>query len=252
MDAQELQRLIKDTPEGGELTLPEGTIAGGVVLKRSITLVGAGPERTILDAGGRGTVLSVDGGEVTVKGVRITGGKSTRGGGVSIDNGARVALIDCHLTGNGANAGKGGAVNVDRGAVRLLRCHFLDNRADEGGAVFIGGTAEGELEGCYFAQNSAERGGALSLTGGAKVRLEHCRLDENLGARKGHHLYTYGSSAQRPKLTLVQVVFGEVAAEGPSIVNDSDFKAEIELDGTVWPSDSPNTAKPKRRRFTLH
>ena len=64
--------------------------------------------------------------------------------------------------------------------------------------------------------------------------------------------YTYGSSAQRPKLTLVQVVFGEVAAEGPSIVNDSDFKAEIELDGTVWPSDSPNTAKPKRRRFTLH
>jgi hypothetical protein len=252
MDAIELQKLIRDTPDGGELTLPAGTIHGTLVINKSLTLVGAGPEHTTLDAAGRGPVIAVDGGDVTLKGLRITGGKGRSGGGVSVDNGARVQLIECHLVGNAASTGRGGGVNVDKGAVRLSRCHLLENRADEGGAIYVGGDAEGELEGCLLAQNSAERGGAVSVTDGANVLLENCRLDENHAARKGHHLFAYGSSARRPKILLVQVVFAEVSADGASIVNDSDFKAEIEVDGTVWPADSQNTAKVRRRRFTLH
>ncbi len=256
MDQFELSQRIRNAQPGTEIHLPPGRIEGAFVVPRAVTLIGAGRDETIIDGGGRGAVLAIDAanGETRLEGLTITGGRSRGGGGLSLDNGARVYVRDCRLTGNSAAAGRGGGANVDRGELHLEACELLDNHATEGGAVFIGGNAKGSLRDCFVAQNSAERGGGLAFSGGAQVRIEQTRLEENQAARKGHHLYTWGTSASRPRIVLAHVVFGDVSADGARIVNASDFKAEYELEHTAWPEDSEpaSTARPRRRKFTLH
>lgn len=255
MDAQELAQRLRTAEEGARIELPAGRIEGTFVLPRAVTLVGQGASETVIDGKGRGAVFSVDavGTPVRLEGMTITGGRSRAGGGLSIDNGAQVSLRRVRLEDNRAASGRGGAINLDRGRIALERCELVMNRAIEGGAIFVGGDAEGALHECWLAQNSAERGGALGITGGARVRLEACRLEENQAARKAHHLYTWGSSASRPQIELVKVAFGDVRSEGASIVNESDFKAEFTLEHTTWPSDSEKpAAKRVRRKFTLH
>lgn len=255
MDATELARRIRDAPDGAEIVLPAGRIEGTFVLGRAVRLVGAGPGETVIDGAHGGAVFAVDAKEAQVhlRGMTITGGRSRVGGGVSVDNGARVRLERCRLEDNRASAGRGGAVNIDRGRLELVDCELAHNRAQEGGAVFVGGDVQALLQRCWFAQNAAERGGGLCVGGGARVRVEDTRFEENQAVRKAHHLFTWGSASNQPHITLVRVVFGDVSAEGPRIVNDSDFKADIVLEHTTWPDDSARVAtKRARRKFTLH
>lgn len=66
-----LQMFIDITPPGGVLRPPPGSYAGPVVIRRPLTLEGEG--RITIDAGGRGTVLSILADGVTVRGLRLTG-----------------------------------------------------------------------------------------------------------------------------------------------------------------------------------
>ncbi len=65
-----LQMFIDVTPPGGVLRPPPGSYAGPVVIRRPLTLEGEG--RITIDAGGRGTVLSIIADQVTVRGLRLT------------------------------------------------------------------------------------------------------------------------------------------------------------------------------------
>jgi len=65
-----LQMFIDVTPPGGVLRPPPGTYAGPVVIRRPLTLEGEG--RISIDAGGRGTVLSIIADQVTVRGLHLT------------------------------------------------------------------------------------------------------------------------------------------------------------------------------------
>lgn len=66
-----LQMFIDITPPGGVVRPPPGSYAGPVVIRRPLTLEGEG--RITIDAGGRGTVLSILADGVTVRGLRLTG-----------------------------------------------------------------------------------------------------------------------------------------------------------------------------------
>ena len=65
-----LQLFVDITPPGGVLTLPAGTYAGPVVVKKPITIDGKG--EVILDGEGEGTVLTIRSDGVTVRGLHIT------------------------------------------------------------------------------------------------------------------------------------------------------------------------------------
>ncbi|RLJ68165.1 nitrous oxide reductase family maturation protein NosD [Sulfurisoma sediminicola] len=68
---QPLQALIDATPAGGTLRLAPGRYAGPVVIARPMTLDGQGKAR--IDGSGRGTVLAVRAGGVTVRGLTVAG-----------------------------------------------------------------------------------------------------------------------------------------------------------------------------------
>lgn len=69
--AGRLQELIDATPEGGTLRLAPGSHAGPASINRRMTLEGGGKAAIVGD--GRGTVLSVSGSGVTLRGLRIAG-----------------------------------------------------------------------------------------------------------------------------------------------------------------------------------
>lgn len=69
--AQPLQTLIDATPAGGVLRLEPGRYAGPVVVDRPLTLDGGG--QATIDAGGRGTVLTLRTGGATVRGLTLNG-----------------------------------------------------------------------------------------------------------------------------------------------------------------------------------
>jgi nitrous oxidase accessory protein len=64
-----LQLYVELTPEGGILKPPPGEYSGPVVIKKKITLDGAG--KVILDGGGNGSIISIEADNVVVRGLHL-------------------------------------------------------------------------------------------------------------------------------------------------------------------------------------
>lgn len=84
--APPLQPLVDATPEGGTLRPPPGTWSGPVRIRRPIALDGGG--EVTIDGGGHGTVIRVEAGGVTLRGLRIVGSGSNHD---AIDAGVALA-----------------------------------------------------------------------------------------------------------------------------------------------------------------
>lgn len=69
--AIDLQALIDTTPSGGTLSLAPGSYAAPVVIDRSMTLTGT--RDVVVDAGGVGSVITIEAPDVTIDGVTIRG-----------------------------------------------------------------------------------------------------------------------------------------------------------------------------------
>lgn len=227
-----LQKQIDDARPGAIIHLPAGTMRGCLVIDKPITLRGAGAENTVLDGWGKGPVLSIDaiGGDVRIEELAISGGRGSMGGGVSVDNGARVHLVGCMLQKNAARTGRGGAVAVDRGFVRLHECTVVDNRAQLGGAIFVGGDGKVEISATILADNVAVRGGALAAVDDAELEVWTSRLERNYAEVEGHHLYTYGSLSHAPRIAVTNTMLGAVDNAGLAIANHRTMKASIVLE----------------------
>jgi hypothetical protein len=247
--AAEVQKKIDAAAEGSVVELPEARIEGTLVVNKALTLRGFGAEKTIIDAHGRGPAIAVEakGGKVMIEGVTLTGGNDARGGGLSIDNGAEVELIDSHVTKNRSGRGRGGGVAVDRGRVRLVRCRVYENTALDGGGLYIGGNAHGELVDSIVSGNEATaNGGGLVVLERGRVTVVRTRFEQNKSADRGRQIYLSGTSGAAPLLVLEDVTFGAAGGDGPSISNDPAFAGAIELKRTPWPKDS---GKPPPRKM---
>ena len=71
LSAANLQTLVDATPEGGVLRPPAGLYTGPIKIARPITIEGRGEVR--IDAEGRGSVISIRGTGVTLRGLHIQG-----------------------------------------------------------------------------------------------------------------------------------------------------------------------------------
>lgn len=69
-DSATLQKLIDQTPDGGTLLLPPGTYAGPVIVTSPITI--DGQNQSIIDAGGKGTVVLLDTDGATLRNLHLT------------------------------------------------------------------------------------------------------------------------------------------------------------------------------------
>ncbi|MFO0724369.1 MAG: hypothetical protein U1E65_11335 [Myxococcota bacterium] len=244
MTAADVQERIDAARPGEEIELGPGRIRGRLIISKPIVLRGAGAGVTVIDAQESGPAISVDagGGVVSIEEMSITGGRSALGAGVSIDNGAEAEIIGCMLERNSARSGRGGAVGIDRGVLRIKESTLVSNEARVGGGIFVGGDATVEVWLSIIAENRAQRGGGLAAVDGATLNVWTCRLAKNLAELEGHHLYCARTLARRPRVTLLNAALGITPAAGLAISNERRVAAELTIDHSTVAREFAQTA----------
>ena len=90
-----LQLYIELTPSGGVLKLPPGKYSGPVVIKKPITIEGAG--KVELDGDGKGTVITIKADKSVVRGLHITHSGTSHD---SVDAGVSIEANECVVENN--------------------------------------------------------------------------------------------------------------------------------------------------------
>ena len=116
-----------------------GTYPGTYAITRSMTLLGAGPARTILDGENRGgsVVMIAPGVTVTITGVTIKGGNSDFGGGIY--NQGTCTVENSTFTANTART-RGGGIFHNTGTLTVHNSTFTANTAESGGGIYNQGS----------------------------------------------------------------------------------------------------------------
>lgn len=129
-------------------------------------------------------------GTLQVAGVQFTGnalpgGTPNSRGAVLYNDGGNAAFDGARFLDNGGtDIDTGGVMFVNAGAVTVRDADFIDNRAFDGGAVFVNTGAEFVAVDSEFSGNSASWGGALEIQGGS-ARLVRVRMTENTSVSDG-------------------------------------------------------------------
>lgn len=154
--------------------------SGDLDITDHLILSGAGPDETIIDAGGLDRVLDLFGPdtEVAISGLTIRNGRLPPGlatdeaGGGGIRNAAILSLTGVRLQGNRVNGTSpadagGGLFNT---ATCVLRNSTIDqNRAASGGGVANQNGSSLEIQASTLSDNQSETGAGLFNKGRAKV-----------------------------------------------------------------------------------
>ena len=236
VDGEQLQRLLDEAAPHQTVELPPGRITGTFTIDRPLILRGAGAEQTIVEGDGTGPVLAVDAEEGTVRidNMSISQGRSSFGGGVSIDNGARVEIHRCLFTQNRAPSGCGGAIAIDGGELLVSESTLAWNAGKVGGAVFVGGDARVQIVATIFDNNLSLKGGAIGVRDGAEVDVWTCRFEQNRADDEGHHLWAISSFDRHPHILVSNSILGPSSGNfGCAIANHPVFSAQLALDNTA-------------------
>ena len=236
VSADQLQHQLNTAAPNQIVALPAGRISGTFAIDRPLILRGAGADRTILEGDGTGPVLAVeaDSGTVRIEQLSITQGRSSFGGGVSIDNGGRVEVHRCLLTQNRSPSGMGGAIAIDRGELQISESTLAWNAGKVGGAIYVGGQARAQIVATILDNNLSLKGGGIAIRGGAEVDVWTCRFDHNRADDEGNHLFAISSFYRRPHIILSNSILGPSSGKhGRAIANHSVFSAQLGVDNTA-------------------
>jgi hypothetical protein len=158
-----------------------------------------GPELTILDGDGSGSVVSFvtgEGADSILDGFTLTNGNASNGGGLRIE-GASPFLTRLAITANTVSAsGRGAGIYIDDGGPQLSRISVTDNGSATtyGGGISVGGTSTVDLQSVTIADNEGGRCGGLYVTDDAAVFLRNVWIAGNTANESGGGAFLTGYS----------------------------------------------------------
>ena len=176
-EARSIQAAVDFAPDGAMIRLGQGTFVGPVSCAgKSIAIVGAGSDSTVVRGFGSRPVFAFDGDDrstVVLRGISIVGGRGSDGCGVSFA-GVRFDARDLRIAGN-----QGCGAVVRGGSGDFDACTFEGNRSPGSGGGFRNEGGRVQFVGCTFRHNvSTAFGGAVASKGG-RVELLACSLEDN-------------------------------------------------------------------------
>ena len=165
--------------------------------KHSLTINGAGADKTILDGGGNIQVMNIrTSGNLEINDLTIRNGNSSSyGGGLYAETRSSSMLIkNCFFTSNFSSQNGGGAeLKTNNGEISMTRCLFYDNVSNyHGGGAFLFAYPEGEVHitSTIFRNNKATKWGGGAFTEG-NLNFINNTLFKNTSGWEGGGLFTY-------------------------------------------------------------
>jgi len=154
---------------------------------KAITVRGlAGPEKTVINAKGAGSVVTCANGEANdsvLDGFTITGGNSQNGGGM-LNEQSSPTVRNCAFTNNIANNRGGGMANIDSDPI-VSDCVFENNSAGNGGGIG-GDHASPTVTNCVFRANTATSfGGGMHNQFTNSAEITDCQFIANVASVDG-------------------------------------------------------------------
>ncbi len=228
---ENLHAEIAAANPGDTVRLCAGTweLTRTIVIDKDLTLIGAGIDQTILDAGGNGSVLVFGytaGITVTLHGLTIMGGKAEQGGGIN-NYTAQLMLIDVRVTGNSATVGGGGGIAHYSYTLTLVRSSVTENTGGHvgGGIINYSGTVILEAGSSVSGNSSPDLdesagvGGGMYNLGGAVILEAGSSVSDNI-AKFGAGIFNRTHTATAA-LTMHagSTVSGNTATTGGGIYN---------------------------------
>lgn len=213
-----VQEAIDSAPEGFTVAVCPGRYVENLRIEaRTLRILALeGPEVTILDGGGAGTVLTILGSpELSVEGFTVENGLGTNGGGLSATASA-LLLVNVVLQRNIASEQGGGAF-FSRCTGELRDSVITENSAAEGGGLAVSGGDLDVLDSeiTHNAASPGERtwngasggGGGLWVSGRGELR--GLTVADNTSEGCGGGLYTLNSGG-----LIAESVFEDNTASG--------------------------------------
>jgi hypothetical protein len=272
-DFSSIQGAVNAAAPGDTLDLAAETFFETVSVAKDLMIQGAGPLVTVVDGGTTGSVFTVDGASVTLRGLTARNGGALNGGGIStIGTGADVRLIDVHVRNNAAAAVGGGIHNPD-GSVTITRNLIAENTVpgmdNAGGGVFNAGTmtirdslirdndawlgggiySSGDLtlDGSTLQSNDAEFGGAISTSGG-NLTMRDCTVSGNSANEGGG--FCVGLFETFEKIAITRSTIAENTANVGGGIFDYSQVGTIELESTILSGNTGGNCHPPTGVFS--
>jgi hypothetical protein len=155
-----------------------GSTPACVIMQPGVTLRGAGPEATIIDAEGLGRGIFVeDTDDVVIENLQVRGAYAEiYGAGILVRNGSTgVELRDLRIEANG----DGGVVFIQDTAGLVERVSFIGNEAKQGGGLAIEEFSAATVSDCVFDGNIAPSGAGAFIRSGCTVTMSGCVIVNN-------------------------------------------------------------------------
>ncbi|MEL7473172.1 MAG: GC-type dockerin domain-anchored protein [Planctomycetota bacterium] len=176
-----LQDALDNANSGDAIEIAAGTLFESDLAFPAgidLTIRGAGPSLTSIDAQLQDRVLGLTSGTIRFERIAFRNGRPTASfqGGLSLRN-SSVHITDCHFIGNeGTNWAS--AVETDGGSVTFTRCEFRDNTNGTVGMIVVDANSSVSLVGCVFTGNSNTIATILSQSN-SNVALIGCEFAGN-------------------------------------------------------------------------
>ena len=244
-----IQAAIDAAQEGATIFLKHKTYYENVYIPRSVSIIGKGPDKTIVDGSQQaGSVFAIGmdksgtptlGLEVTLAGLTIRKGSGTymewggpAGGGIYNDEG-KLTVMDCIIKDNTAEWG-GGIFNhavYGSATMDLINSQIFRNTATlDGGGIFngygyYGGTVTLTLKNSQIFGNTADYGGGIDnygyIGGRATLTLKNSQIFGNTADYWGGGILNDGQGVTA--IAIVDLInsriFGNTADLGGGIYN---------------------------------
>ncbi len=200
---------------GEEIQLCSGTYSGSYTTTGDVSIVGLhGAEATILEGRGSNSIFTL-GGDLSLKGVTVSGGVGTYTGGIdafTAEVALDVQLEDCVFDGNSGYYG-GAILAYNDSSVTATRCSFTNNTASaSGGAIYANNMTLVESS---FSGNTAIYGGAIMLDSGALTADDATTFESNTATSYGGAILLFGGTTELGASTLIS---GNTAALGGGLL----------------------------------
>ncbi len=257
-----IQTAIDEAYDGDTILVHDGIYMEVIDFKgKSITMKSEnGPDRTILDGNGQGSVISFSssnfgnsgiGSTPVLEGFTIKNGTGVYGGGIFCDTGTSPSITNNKIIDNSAEYGGGIYCNLNSLPTITQNIIAYNSASSHGGGIYAESAAPILRNNTVFKNSAEENGGAIASYQGSSLILRNNTFAYNTANDQGSGIYADETSTFSIINTILWDNGEELSGIDPNAIHYSNIKDEVAGGRNDNISQSPLFIDPNQGNYHL-